>query len=71
MARPQKGDDQLSVPVAIRVTDRMTKRLQRLTAADGLSQQEHIRRAIDIYLNGMEKSLSLPPLPPNPAALKD
>lgn len=46
-----EGERRLMVPLAMRVTHRMRDRLKELSVRDGLSQLEHIRRAIDEYLD--------------------
>lgn len=63
MSRPPKAEESLTVAQSIRTTQRQQARLARISAADGLGQQEHIRRALDIYLGAMEKNYSLPPIP--------
>lgn len=45
------------VPMAVRVTKLQSQRLGALRNADGMSAQEHIRRALDEYIDRKEKSL--------------
>ncbi len=41
-------------------------RLERVTAYDGLPTQDHIRRALDQYINDYEKAHKLSPLSKQP-----
>jgi hypothetical protein len=60
MAR-RKLDEKL-LPLSVRVTPLQTRRLERITAFDGLPTQDHIRRALDVYMNQYEKQNGLRPL---------
>jgi hypothetical protein len=60
MAR-RKLDEKLQ-PITIRITPMQMLRLERVTAYDGLPTQDHIRRALDQYLNEYEKAHKLAPL---------
>lgn len=54
----------------MRITQMQYDRLQRARDRDGLSIQEHVRRGLDVYLDGIEsrqapkEAVSAPPLAP-------
>ena len=50
------------VPLTIRITPMQLSRLERATAFDGLPTQDHIRRALDAYMNKYDKEHGLRPL---------
>jgi len=60
MAR-RRLDDKM-VPLSVRVTPMQLSRLERITAFDGLPTQDHIRRALDTYINRYDKEHGLRPL---------
>ena len=41
-------------PLPMRITNLQFERLQSVRARDGLAIQEHVRRALDIYLAGVD-----------------
>jgi hypothetical protein len=41
-------------PLPMRITQLQFERLQNVRARDGLAIQEHVRRALDIYLAGVD-----------------
>jgi hypothetical protein len=41
-------------PLPMRITKLQFERLQNVRARDGLAIQEHVRRALDIYLAGVD-----------------
>lgn len=56
------------VPMPLRIADSQLKRLQGARDRSGIGVQEHIRRAIDLYLAVIEKEalelgLMTPPMP--------
>jgi len=57
-------------PLPMRITQMQYDRLQRARDRDGLSIQEHVRRGLDIYLDGIEAKtapktvVSVPPATP-------
>lgn len=51
-------------PIAMRLTGPQYEKLVRMRAADGLSLQEHARRAIDFYLAANESRAAGTALPP-------
>jgi hypothetical protein len=64
MAR-RRLDDKM-VPLSVRVTPMQLSRLERITAFDGLPTQDHIRRALDTYINRYDKEHGLRPLSESP-----
>ena len=63
MARNHKPPEQTLVLVPMRITNLQSARLTRLEATTTLPKQDHIRRALDFYMNAVEKSAGLPPMP--------
>ena len=64
-------------PLPMRITERQYQRMQAHRSIDGLAIQEHVRRALDLYLDVLdrkrERELVAPPPPtskPNQAAAK-
>ena len=49
-------------PLPMRVTPRQYERLTQARDRDGLTIQEHVRRALDLYLAGIEKHKPNPPV---------
>ena len=45
-------------PLPLRITPRQFERLVALRARDSLAIQEHVRRAIDIYLDNQERKIA-------------
>lgn len=66
MAR-RKLDEKL-LPLSVRITPMHMRRLERIIAFDGLPTQDHIRRALDVYMNQYEKTHGLRPLVDAPAS---
>lgn len=54
--------DEKMLPLSLRITPMQMRRLERITALDGLPTQDHIRRALDVYMNQYEKQNGLRPL---------
>jgi hypothetical protein len=63
MARPKLADTDKLASLSVRLTQRQMARLERITLADGLPMQDHVRRAVDEYVDSMESSFGLPMLP--------
>jgi hypothetical protein len=51
-------------PLPMRITEMQFERLNAVRLRDGLGIQEHVRRALDIYLAGMESQASISPAEP-------
>ena len=80
MAAPRK--EARLKPLTLRITARQADRLTAARGRDDLAIQEHVRRAIDMYLDAYEKrqakEAALPPVsladqpvaPPEPRAVK-
>lgn len=63
MPRPKLDDSEKLATLSVRFTQRQMARMQRIAGADGLPVQDHIRRALDDYCEGMEGKMGLPFLP--------
>lgn len=57
MAGKTKSKHLLLHPITLRLTFLHMERLNRLCAATGLPQQDHIRRALDVYFDVQEAEL--------------
>ena len=55
-------------PLPMRVSQLQFERLHQARARDGLSVQEHVRRALDLYLKQIEREAAKVPQAPAPAA---
>lgn len=58
-------------PLPMRVTKRQFDRLQQARSRDSYSVQEHVRRALDVYLDMIEQAwpnVPAPALPAGPAS---
>lgn len=58
IARANSARRQVLRPLPMRVTPVQYERLNAVRLRDGLSVQEHVRRALDVYLAGVERALS-------------
>lgn len=63
MPRPKLDDAEKLASLSVRTTQRQLARLQRAINTDGLPMQDHVRRALDEYLDAFEARFSLPMLP--------
>lgn len=62
MPRRAKDPEQILVLLPMRVTSLQHARLERITKVTTLPLQDHIRRALDIYLKALESSSGLRPI---------
>jgi hypothetical protein len=61
-------------PLPMRITQLQYERLVARRSIDHIAIQEHVRRALDVYLDGLDrKARSVPPpaAPPSPATVAD
>lgn len=63
MPRPKLTDTEKLVSFTARFTHRQLARLERLSTADGLPVQEHVRRALDAYVLRHEMAAGMSQLP--------
>ena len=76
MAKGNFKETKLAQPLPVRLTQRQVDWLQEIKDIDGISIQDHIRRAVDAYLEAavkklqreleLEDAVEVAGIPPNP-----